>query len=234
MQERRRYKRFAVGIMEMNGKMTFARHVKILDISVGGVALKASRRLNLGNEYTLRIEYQERALTVKGTVIWSLIGESIKNSRGERIPVYTSGLKFRDISEEKIQEIIGFMKQYKENSAEKTGAMLSGFRRSVRVHIRTPEAAVLNFPENYRVKELSLGGMLIESEQKPDLESSIPMEMTFADDKTIYFWGRIASFNLVKEREIEHYKMGIEFLDMPEKDRDMLNKFVGLLDHIER
>lgn len=236
MQDKRRYKRFAVGIMGINGTMTFARHVKILDMSAGGVALKASRRLNLGSEYTLRIEYHEKALTVKGTVIWSMIGESVSNSRGERIPVYTAGMKFKDISEEKIQEIISFIKEYKENTAGQSGAKLSGFRHSIRVHIRRPDTAVLNFPENYKVKNLSLGGMLVESEQKPDLETRLPMELTFAEDKTIYFWGRIASFNLVKEKErdIEHYEMGVEFLDMSEKDRDILSKFIGLLGHIER
>jgi c-di-GMP-binding flagellar brake protein YcgR len=163
-----------------------------------------------------------------------LIGDSVKNSRGERVPVYAAGMKFRDISEEKIQEIINFIKEYKESSAVQAGGKLSGFRHAVRVHIKTPEAAVLHFPETYKVKKLSLGGMLIESEQKPDLEDRLPMEITFAEDKTVYFWGRVASLNLVKERDIEHYEIGVEFLNMAEKDRHILNKFITLLGHIDR
>ena len=56
MQNKRRYKRFVVDILEINTRLTFARNVKILNISVGGVSLRVDKQLNIGSDYTLRIE----------------------------------------------------------------------------------------------------------------------------------------------------------------------------------
>jgi hypothetical protein len=76
MPERRRHERFIVGILEITGRMTFTRDVKIHDISVGGVAVTVDKRLNLGSEYTLKIEGKGTALSLRGVVAWSLLSES--------------------------------------------------------------------------------------------------------------------------------------------------------------
>ncbi len=52
--ERRSFPRFTVDIMDIHGKMLFTNDVKILDISMGGVLLKADRRLNIGRDYTIQ------------------------------------------------------------------------------------------------------------------------------------------------------------------------------------
>ncbi len=92
MDEKRRYKRFSVDIMEINGKMVLASYVKILDISIGGVSFKANRRLNMGSEYSLKMENKRRELTVKGIIVRSTLSESIEDSPGQ----YCPGLLCRD------------------------------------------------------------------------------------------------------------------------------------------
>ena len=99
--------------MEVNGKMLMARYVKILDISVSGLSLKADRRLNIGSEYTLDIEGKGTVLKIKGIVVWSILGESIETPRGDFIPVYKAGMKFTDVSEEKMKEIENFIELHK-------------------------------------------------------------------------------------------------------------------------
>jgi c-di-GMP-binding flagellar brake protein YcgR len=219
--------------MGISGRMTLARDVKILDISAGGVALKASRRLNIGCEYALKIEYDDKVLRVKGFVVWALIGDSIKDVSGNSVPVYTAGLRFIDVSEEKMREIRGFLKEHEEGICEQGVETYGGVRQHIRVHVKSPEQAILNFQENYQVKKLGLGGMLIESELKPDIEFRLPMEVTFTEDKTIKFVGRVASYHLVKDKDVERYDVGIEFLDMSEQDKTVLNEFVRLLENID-
>jgi hypothetical protein len=109
MNERRRYKRFTVDNYDIKGKILFAKHVKIVNISVGGVLLKTDRNLNLKKTYLLRMEDPERILPVKGTVVRSSLSEKYKSPLGDIIPIYVAGMQFTDISREKIDEITDFI-----------------------------------------------------------------------------------------------------------------------------
>ena len=109
MNERRRYKRFTVDNHDITGKILFAKHVKIVNISVGGVLLKTDRNLNLKKTYLLRMEDPEQILPVKGTVVRSSLSENYESPFGDIIPIYAAGMQFTDISREKIDEITDFI-----------------------------------------------------------------------------------------------------------------------------
>lgn len=113
MRNRRHHERFAVNLLEINGKMLLAKYVKILDISIGGVALKADKRLNIGSEYTLRIEGKGMGLKLKGIIVWSLLDDTLKTSRGDFIPIYKAGMKFTEVSKDQIDEIENFIEFHK-------------------------------------------------------------------------------------------------------------------------
>ena len=82
MKEKRRYKRFIIEGMDVQCRMFFTTEVKILDISFGGVALSLNKRLNMGQEYTLKIESESNTMSLKGIVVWenmaSLITREVK------------------------------------------------------------------------------------------------------------------------------------------------------------
>jgi len=231
MDEKRRYKRFSVDIMEINGKMVLASYVKILDISIGGVSFKANRRLNMGSEYSLKMENKRRELTVKGIIVRSTLSESIEDSRGNIVPVYSVGMQFTDTSEEKIKEIEAFiLNNMKEADKHVDLYSPSGRRLYVRVFIETPEQSVLKVDENYKVKNICLGGMMIESEHALELESVVPLEMYFVEDNSVKVTGRVVSCIMITDREPMHYNIGMEFTEMPEKDRYILIEFTRSLD----
>jgi hypothetical protein len=233
MQNRRRYKRYKVDVIEINAKMVLAKNVKILDISIGGVCLKTEKRLNVGSEYTLKIEGKGRFLTVRGVVAWALLSGSLADSRGNIIPMYKAGMKFIDESDEKINEIVNFIEDHKRDVDKQVDLYKpSGGRLYVRICIEDPEKAVLNYYESYKVKSLSLGGMLIESEHSLEIESKLPMEIILNEEICIKFLGRIIHCLLVKNKDIEHYDIGIEFIEMSEKDREILGEFIRLLDTV--
>jgi hypothetical protein len=112
MQEGRRYERFPVYNDEMNSSMALADHVQVLDISEGGISLKADIRLNIGRQYTLTIETKRNASTVKGIIVWSSLIENKEDAKGNIVPIYKAGLQFTNVSREAINEIIGSL-QYK-------------------------------------------------------------------------------------------------------------------------
>jgi c-di-GMP-binding flagellar brake protein YcgR len=229
MQNRRRHKRYKIDFMEINGKMVLAKYVKILDISIGGVCLKTEKRLNVGGEYTLKIEGKGKVLTVKGAVAWALLSGSSVDSHGDIIPVYKAGMKFVDVSSEKINEIVNFIEDHKRDIDKQVDLYSpSGRRLYVRICIEDPDKAVLNYYESYKIKNLCLDGMLIESEHSLEIESKLPMEMTLAENRSIKLLGRVTSCLLIKNKDIEHYDIGIEFIEMSERDKEILTKFIHL------
>lgn len=235
MRERRRHERFIVGILEITDTMTFARDVKIHDISVGGVAVTVDKRLDLGGEYTLKIEGKGRDLSLRGVVVWSLLSESLMDAHGNVVPVYKAGLKFIDLSQGQVSEIESFIEDHKrELGRELDLTRAGGTRLHVRFKIEHPEKAILNFYENYKVKKIGLGGMLIESKHALDIDDTFPMEITLTDEKSMKFVGRIASC-LPKERGKEaRYDIGVEFLDISERNKSILHEFIRLLNDIDK
>ncbi len=216
--------------MEINGRMVFADNVTILDISAGGVSLKADRRLNIGNKYTLKLEDEENVLTVTGTIVWSVLSETREVPGGDIVPVYTAGMKFTDVSGEKSSEIINFIETNKQKVYESVDLSgRSGLRHNVRVHINDPEKSSLNFSESYRAKILSLSGMLIESDHPLNIESILPMEITLPEYGAVGFMGRVASCRLIKDIEHGHFDMGIEFMDMSGEGEEKLREFILML-----
>ncbi len=235
MPERRRHKRFIVDILEVTGKMTFARNVKIHDISVGGIAVTVDKRPNLGSEYALKIEGKGKVLSLRGAVVWSLLSESLIDAHGNVVPLYKAGLKFLGLSEGQVSEIESFMEDHeRELRKELDVTKIGGTRLHVRFKIEHPEKAVLNFYENYILKKIGLGGMLIESGQALDIDDTFPMEMMLTNDQSMKFVGRIASCLRREHGKEAHYDIGVEFLDISERNKKILHEFIRLLDGIDK
>lgn len=115
--DRRQFERFSVNILDMNGKMMFARNVRIVNISMGGISFKADRRLNIGRNYIikLKLENKDQVLTMEGSVVSSVLSESQKDSAGNVVPVYTAGMKFTRVSDEsRLKEIINLVMDRRE------------------------------------------------------------------------------------------------------------------------
>jgi c-di-GMP-binding flagellar brake protein YcgR len=221
--------------MEINGKMVLAKSLKILNISVGGVCFQTEKNLNLGCEYTLKLEGKGKVLTVKGTVAWAILSGSLADSGGNIIPIYKAGMKFIDVSDEKINEIVNFIEDHKKYADKQVDLYNpSGKRLYVRICIEDPEKATLNYHGSYKAKNISLGGMLIESEHLLEIESKLPMELILNEELSIKFLGRIINCLPVKNKDIEHYDIRVEFIEMSEKDKEILVEFINLCDTIDK
>lgn len=233
MQNTRKHRRYKVDVMEINGGIVLAKSVKILDISIGGVCLQTEKNLYVGGEYTLKIEGKGKVLTVRGTIAWALLVGSSADSHGDIIPLYKAGMKFIDVSDEKMNEIVNFIEDHKRD-VDKVVDLYSpsGRRLYVRIGIEDPEKAVLNYHGAYKVKSLSLAGMLIESEHSMEIENKLPMEITPTEISCIKVLGRVVSCLWVKNKDIEHYDIGVEFIEMSEKDRAILVELIRLLDTV--
>jgi c-di-GMP-binding flagellar brake protein YcgR len=235
LENKRRYKRYILDITDVRSDMIFATDVTILDISLGGISLKADKRLNMGSEYIVRIRTRDDMIRLRGEVIWALLSEHRETPNGDVIPIYKAGLKFTRLSDEKSSEIVKFIENYKrEVDTALLAAQLFEHRLFRRLKIDIPEGAtVIHRYEGCRVKALSFSGMLMESEFALNIEDRLPMKLSLAEDKAVVFQGRVASCDLMAGQIPALYELGIEFHEMSEEDKDTLRKFISLLDAID-
>lgn len=104
--EKRQFRRFAVEEKTIVGRLGSDHTVGIIDMSVGGAAVKADRRFPVGSEHEVRIETQHGALDVQGVVVRSRIYSLWENLQGERQPVYAAAMKFHEGSEDLIADFL--------------------------------------------------------------------------------------------------------------------------------
>jgi len=75
--------------------------------------------------------------------------------------------------------------------------------------------------------------MLIECVQDVEVESRIPMELFIHDDAPVTFVGRVASCRVIDKEGQRSYEIGIEFLDLTEKDREVLASLIDYSSKID-
>jgi hypothetical protein len=77
MQNTRQDMQHTVDIMGIDGKMSLAKNVKILNIANSGDSVMINKKLNIGSEYILRFKSKKNISEVKGLVVWSKRSEAI-------------------------------------------------------------------------------------------------------------------------------------------------------------
>ncbi len=199
--------------------MTFASEVEVLNMSLSGVALRSDRRLAIGHDYQLRIVNEGgRGLTLQGVVVWCSLESRRKNSKGDDILIYSAGLRFAGLISEGLASLMGFLDDHKVHPEQRTGG--------TRFEIEATGRALLEVPHPFRVRVLSLTGMLVHATASLDLGTVLPMELSLHAGDPLRFEGRVAYCTEVDLEGATLYEIGVEFVRMPPDDRNRLEAFV--------
>jgi len=234
MHDRRPHKRYTVDLLDITSALIEANGIKIINISEKGIALRANRRLNIGETYILKIRTKDTILNLKGVVVWSKMSQIRKAPHNNTIPVYTAGVEFIDLSNDKREGIICFIEAYKQ-AANEDGQPSADMRLSIRFQVDEPEEAfILDQAENHKVTQLSFSGARIQSKYPMKVNSNIPMMLSLSEDNFIIFQGRIASCLLIRDACPRAYDIGLEFTELSEQEREILVEFIRLLDTIDK
>jgi len=94
MRNKREHTRY--DLIDIQGKMTLANKVEIIDISLGGVALKADRKLDVDREYMIKLGDKEHGIDIKGIVVRSTLVGMEAGANGESVLIYAAGMKFKE------------------------------------------------------------------------------------------------------------------------------------------
>jgi hypothetical protein len=218
--ERRKFKRYSVD--DIHGNMLYSADVNIINISIDGVLLETTRRLDLNREYNLKINYKESILDLKGAVVWSVLSRTDTRPTGETIPIYKTGIRFSHGFSDTTKDIMKFIDENKTETMEKR---LIG----VRFKVSQPDDATIDASYEYTIKKLSFSGMLIETDHLLDVDSRHEMEISL-NNREIAAMGRIVNCLQLTEKDVQKYEIGIEFMEMTENDKTVLKQFLNSLD----
>jgi hypothetical protein len=216
--------------------------IETIDMSLDGISLRAAGRLNIGEQYDLKLRPKGKALSLRGLVIWARISGTRRDFNGDIAPVYTGGLEFVDVTKHLTDEIDDFIGTHKKdgNTGDNTDAYVDMCgrekcsRRHPRFQVNTPaDAFVIDRAQCLPVKDLSFGGLRLESSQPVKINSHIPMMLDFFGDKFILFKGKVVSCRLVKKSSPRLYTIGIGVSEMSMKDRRILSEHIRLLRNID-
>jgi hypothetical protein len=222
MQHLRRHQRYGLDLIDVKGKMSLSEKVEILDISLGGVALKVDRKLNPGREYMIKLQDRENTLNVMGRIVRSELSGTETRSDGESVTIYAASMQFQDGSTGRVAD---FLKSIVPDRQKKVP--VPGERRlNARAHNPEPQENILCFPANFRVLSISLSGMLIQSDQALEIESKVPMGLPLNNGTMINFTGRVVSCRPNEEKGQTYYDIGAEFIGLVGKDKVMLQLFI--------
>lgn len=216
MNEKRRHPRFSVS--GVNGHMVLATRVEVVNISLGGVAVVADRRLNLGATYGLRLEHSDRAVDLNGTVVWSTLSGVRHLETGESVPEYSAGLRFKDLITPDLEALLEFI----DANRVLTEQRLTGLR----FIIQAPDLALLESPESFRVRLVSRSGMLIEIAQALVLDQVYPLRIGLPDGSSIEGAGRVASIAGPPDVAGANFEIGIEFIELAAGAAERLDAFI--------
>jgi hypothetical protein len=219
----RRHPRFRLSASELNGQMTFASEVSILDIGLGGVSVRADKRLNIGGTYLLKLEGPHQALTLRCEVAWARFSGTRRSGGGESAAIYTAGMKFVDLAPEHASVL-----QLLIDTLAPEPVPDEGDRRShPRFPPKPPGLALLDFPADYTVRTISLSGMLIQCPAPIEPESRIPMQLGLQGGQLVEFQGRVVSCQPAPSGDAASYYAGIEFVGLAEGGRAALAAFIA-------
>ena len=233
MDDRRVHQRFVLDALNIDGKSAYAKVVRILNMSVSGILLETDRRPGVGETYILKMGGKGKVVNIKSIVMWYLLDNRVRTVRGDLVPIYKAGLKFMNMSGEEMKEVTAFIERHKQEGDKDSDILAgNGSRMHTRFQIEAPEKAILICCQPYRARNISPGGMLIESGNALEIGKKLSLQISRSNIKSIKIVGRVVSCIVINESDRTRYDIGIEFLGMMEKDREMLKELLCLLENM--
>jgi Tfp pilus assembly protein PilZ len=227
MRHVRKHKRFTLDVIDLDSKISLVGKVKIIDISLGGVALKADRKLNIGKECLIMLGYEGRPVNVKGVVVRSELSGIEERAEGERVTIYSMGILFNDASAGKVKDFLDSIHNHRKKPVPEQP---DWFSRCFQFRITTPDEKVLHLPAQFRVKEISISGVIIQTEHHLKIDNMVLLELSLNEHDAISFMGKVVSCRKRHDKAHADYDIGVQFLELTDRDRTSLMRFIDCVE----
>jgi Tfp pilus assembly protein PilZ len=226
MRNLRQYKRFKLDLLDLISKMSLVGKVQLIDISQGGVALKADRKLNMGKECLIMLGYDGKLIKVKGVVVRSELSGIEERADGEHVTVYSAGIAFKDECAGTVKDFLDSIEQTRISPVPEQA---DWFYRDIRFSITTPNERVLNMPAEFGLKEISQNGVIIQTAHQLKIDSMVLLELSLHSCDPVRFMGVVVSCRMPQGQVCANYDIGVEFSELTDQDSSMLVRFIDCM-----
>ena len=215
--QKRRYRRYEVH--DLYGSLLYRVEVKVLNLSLTGMAVEATQQLKLGRHHAVRLGQVEAAIELDATVRWCRLIGTRKGSGPEASPVYLAGLTFDGMVTEKAQEVMEFMKEHVVLALQKR--VIGRFRPKGESPIEMAARVEVE------VAKVSLSGMLLKTRILPAVESVFSVELSLAGEPFDSLC-RVAYARRTGGNDVEpEAEVGVEFQGLDEARQTVLKRFIS-------
>ncbi|MCP4205326.1 MAG: PilZ domain-containing protein [bacterium] len=221
--ERRNNTRYDVeGI---RGSFLFTTGARVLNLSLDGMSLETNNPLKIGHEYSLRLDEGKNQMPLKGTVVWCTLVKTTRDSKGDVQPVFRAGVHFADIMSGKANELRSFIHKNAVISLEN--------RLFGRFRIEAARPADLSLEAEFTVRQISLSGMLVETEVAPpiDTECQLYVEVSGVKFEATARIVRVERQDIQDDSIDKPVFLAIEFIELSEDSMLTLESFIGTALH---
>ena len=216
--ERRRHRRY--GVRGVRGTLVFPMRVKVLNMSLTGLAIETRTALEIGRRYDLKLSNRRETIEINVDVQWCHLVRTERTGTGDVQPVYEAGLDFRHVLNDQARELLSFLEH---NIVVDVERRIFG-----RFKIGLDGPVGLDARYDFRVRQLSFSGMLIETDLKPRVGAAFDLEMD-PDKLCLTTRGKVIHAEPLPRKS--GYRAGVQFLKMQPESRHALERLIeGMLE----
>ncbi len=203
--------------MDVQARTVFSAAGEILDVSLNGACLYTTHWLPINTDYALGFYLDGKFFSHTGTVRWGKLIGSKKGDNHDAIPIYMTGMEFTTVLTDNGKDIMSVLHTFTENR----GQRLSGKR----LKLAPPVKAVFPVQKECQIKQISSGGMLIETDLEFSPGESYYWAFNFpGQERLVRCSGKIVS--RVGTSDKRRHTFGIAFSHMLREDRKNLARFI--------
>ncbi len=217
--ERRTSTRYQVD--GIKGSFLFKTDARVLNLSLDGMSLETTSPLKIGREYSLRLDQGSHHMPLKGRVVWCTLVKTVRDEKGDVQPVFRAGVHFADIMSGKANELRSFI--------HKNAVLSLETRLFGRFRIEPEHPADLSLEAEFTVLQISLSGMLVETEVAPPIDTRCQLVVEVGSVK-FEATARIVRAERQKaggETVTGPALVGIEFIELSDDSMLTLESFIG-------
>jgi hypothetical protein len=219
MREKRRAKRFAA--VELAGHLLGVAEVRVLDISLTGVAVEATGPgLRVNRRCTVAFtDPATGAIRLQGTVVWCDLHEIRRSPAGEVVPVFRAGIDFEPGDPGLRQQVVDLIER-------KASVRLERWIQGT-FTIREHEGVSVFLQYLFRLHEINRRSMTVEVDMVPEVGSEFEMDLAL-DGGPCRVTGRIAEVRRVR-RAVggETSLLKVELLDLGGDTLRFVEEFIA-------
>jgi len=207
-------------VEKVQGVLHFTTDARVLNLSLTGIALESGLSVRVGRVYTIALRKDsEQSVRLSATVMWCHLREFRKTHLGESQPVYVAGLQFTNTLTQEAGQLVRFLEQ--------TAVVSVGQRVTGRFRLAHEQPASVDAEYEFLVKNVSLHGLLIETELSPQVGAVFEIEVNLPGF-TLQTQARVAHAKerrLVDKRTVT--EVGMEYVDLAAENQARLGSFIA-------